>query len=192
MGYNVNKNFMVHVGLALQELQADVRLRDLTYQSSSGYNNRFDNLAVGWVTGMSFAKPELGILASLTYRSEIEHSAVIQEDVLLADLIGFHYSYFNDGSITTPEPVNLHFQTGLNPITAFYVKVRWVPWSDFAYYLPVLKATTGYALKNSGLALVNFHDDQTAVELDVGKCLSPKVAMSISSVWDSSANIRPS
>lgn len=49
LGYNLNKNFMIYGGPALQELQADVHLRGETYRTSSGYNNSFDDIAVGWV-----------------------------------------------------------------------------------------------------------------------------------------------
>lgn len=196
LGYNLNKNFMIYGGPALQELQADVHLRGLTYGLNSGYNNSFDDLAVGWVAGMSYAKPEMGILASLTYRSEIEHKTNIQEDVPLADFLTSkgiadftNYSHNNDGSITTPESVNLNMQTGLNPTTALYAKVRWVPWGDFAYAPPMLKEVTAAAGKNNGkgLPLVNYHDDQTAVEIGLGKRLSPKLAMSVSGLWDSGA-----
>ncbi|TCB36735.1 aromatic hydrocarbon degradation protein [Acinetobacter sp. ANC 4910] len=189
LGYNLNKNFMLYGGPALQELDVDVHLRGLTYQASSGYNNSFDDMAVGWVAGMSYAKPELGVLASLTYRSEIEHKTTIKEDVPLADLVGFDYSHSNKGSITTPESVNLNLQTGLNQTTALFAKVRWVPWGDFAYYPPVLKGVTAQlgAAGGKGLPLLNYHGDQTAVELGVGKRLSPKLAMSVSGLWDSGA-----
>ena len=187
LGYNLNKNFMIYAGPALQELKADVHLRGLTYQASSGYNNSFDDIAVGWVAGMSYAKPELGILASLTYRSEIDHETMIKEDVPLADLLQFPYEHSNKGTITTPESVNLHLQTGLNQTTAIFAKIRWVPWGDFAYYPPALKATTAYALQNSGLPLLNYHDDQTAVELGLGKKVMPNLAVSVSGLWDSGA-----
>lgn len=59
LGYNLNKNIMVYGGPALQELKADIHLRGLTYAVNSGYNNSFDDIAVGWVTGMSYAKPEI-------------------------------------------------------------------------------------------------------------------------------------
>jgi len=190
LGYNLHKNFMIYGGPALQELTADVHLRGLTYGANSGYNNSFDDIAVGWVAGMSYAKPEMGILASLTYRSEIEHKATIKEDVPLADLIGFDYSHSNKGTITTPESVNLNLQTGLNPTTSLYAKVRWVPWGDFAYYPPILRGATAELKKGkdgNGLPLVNYHDDQTAVEIGLGKRLSPKLAMSVSGLWDSGA-----
>jgi len=43
-GYNLNKNVMIYGGPALQQLQADVHLRGLTYGPNSGYNNHFDDL----------------------------------------------------------------------------------------------------------------------------------------------------
>lgn len=197
LGYNLNKNFMIYGGPALQELTADVHLRGLTYGLNSGYNNSFDDIALGWVAGMSYAKPELGILASLTYRSEIDHKTNIKEDVPLADFLTANgladfsdYSHNNSGTITTPESVNLNMQTGLNPTTALYAKVRWVPWGDFAYYPPMLKEATAAIKKGkdgNGLPLVNYHDDQIAVELGLGKRLSPKLAMSVSGLWDSGA-----
>lgn len=187
LGYNLNKNVMVYGGPALQELKADVHLRGLTYAVNSGYNNSFDDIAVGWVTGVSYAKPEMGILASLTYRSEIKHKTTIQEDVPLADIVfAGDYSHSNKGNITTPESINLNLQTGLNQTTALYAKVRYVPWGDFAYYPPILKASTSAAL-GKGLPLVDYSEDQTSVELGLGKRLSPNLALSVSGLWDSGA-----
>lgn len=187
LGYNLNKNIMVYGGPALQELKADIHLRGLTYAVNSGYNNSFDDIAVGWVTGMSYAKPEMGILASLTYRSEIKHKTTIQEDVPLADIVfAGDYSHSNKGNITTPESINLNLQTGLNQTTALYAKVRYVPWGDFAYYPPILKASTSAAL-GKGLPLVDYSEDQTSVELGLGKRLSPNLALSVSGLWDSGA-----
>lgn len=187
LGYNINKNIMVYGGPALQELKADVHLRGLTYAVNSGYNNSFDDIALGWVTGVSYAKPEMGILASLTYRSEIKHKTTIQEDVPLADIVfAGDYSHSNKGSITTPKSINLNLQTGLNQTTALYAKVRYVPWGDFAYYPPILKASTSAAL-GKGLPLVDYSEDQTSVELGLGKRLSPNLALSVSGLWDSGA-----
>ncbi|OTG81542.1 OmpP1/FadL family transporter [Acinetobacter sp. ANC 4648] len=187
LGYNLNKNVMIYAGPALQELEADIHLRGLTYVVNSGYNNNFDDIAVGWVAGMSYAKPDLGILASLTYRSEIKHKTTINEDVPLADIVfGDHYSHENKGSVTTPKSVNLNLQTGLNPTTALYAKVRYVPWSDFVYYPPILKSSTEAAL-GKGLPLLNYHDDQTAVEIGVGQKVMPNLTIAVSGLWDSGA-----
>ena len=183
LGYNLNKNFMVYAGPALQDLQADVHLRGKSYGPASGYNNSFSDMSVGWVAGMSYAKPELGILASLTYRSEIDHKSTIHEDFPAAGLVG----QSNKGTITTPESINLNLQTGLNPTTALFAKVRWVPWSNFEYRPPLLKTVTTSQAQPNGLPLLDYSDDQTAVEIGLGKRLSPKLAMSISGSWDSGA-----
>ena len=187
LGYNLNKNVMIYGGPALQELNVDVHLRGLTYAGNSGYNNTFDDIAMGWVAGMSYARPEIGLLTSLTYRSEIKHKTTIQEDVPLADIVfSGDYSHSNKGDITMPESVNLNLQIGLNQTTALYTKVRYVPWSDFAFYPPILKAATTTAL-GKGLPLVDYSDDQTSVEIGLGKRLSPNLAISISGLWDSGA-----
>ena len=186
LGYNLNKNIMIYGGPALQELEAEIHLRGVTYAVNSGYNNTFNDIAVGWVAGASYAKPEMGILASLTYRSEIEHKTTIQEDVPLADIVFGDYSHSNRGSITTPKSVNLNLQTGINQTTALYAKVRYVPWSDFAYYPPILKASTALAL-GKGLPFVDYSDDQTSVEIGLGKRLTPNLAISVSGLWDSGA-----
>ena len=103
-------------------------------------------------------------------------------------MLGIDYSHQNSGTITTPESINLNLQTGLNATTAVYAKVRYVPWGDFAYYPPVLEAATAKAKQLSkGLPLVNYSDDQTAVELGIGKRLAPNLAISVSGLWDSGA-----
>lgn len=187
LGYNLNKNFMVYAGPALQDVKSKTRLRGLAYGASNGYNNRFsDDLAVGWVAGLSYAKPEMGILASLTYRSEIEHEMYIYEDDPLSDLLGISYEHRNKGTVTTPESVNLNLQTGLNMSTVLFSKVRYVPWSKFEYRPPVLEASTAAAL-GKGLALVDYHKDQTAVEVGLGKQVMPKLAVAVSGLWDSGA-----
>ena len=187
LGYNLNKNIMIYAGPAVQEIENTTHLRGISYSANSGYNNSFDDIAVGWVAGLSYAKPEKGMLASLTYRSEIEHKTPIYEDVPLADIVfAGNYSHTNNGSITTPESVNLNLQTGLNMTTSVFAKIRYVPWSDFAYYPPVLKSSTAAAL-GKGLPLVDYSKDQTAVELGLGKRLASNLAIAVSGLWDSGA-----
>ncbi|TCB68870.1 OmpP1/FadL family transporter [Acinetobacter sp. ANC 4178] len=186
LGYNLNKNFMVYGGPAIQELKGDVHLRGKTYGVNSGYNDSLDDIAFGWVAGASYAKPELGILASLTYRSEIEHKTTMTEDVPLGDLFGIDYSHNNKGTLTTPESVNLNLQTGLNSTTALFAKVRWVPWGDFVYAPPALAQVTKTAVGKS-IPLLNYHDDSTAVEIGIGKKVTPMLALSVSGLYDTGA-----
>ncbi|MFN3288839.1 MAG: OmpP1/FadL family transporter [Acinetobacter sp.] len=183
LGYNLNKNFMIYGGPVLQELEVDVDLRGKSYAVASGYNNRFSDMAVGWLAGMSYAKPELGILASLTYRSEIDHETTIQEDFPAANL----YEQTNKGAVTTPESVNLNMQIGLNKTMSLFTKIRYVPWGHFEYRPPLLKTVTTRPERPNGLPLLNYSDDQTAVEIGLGKRFNPKLAMTVSGIWDSGA-----
>ncbi|WP_111894458.1 OmpP1/FadL family transporter [Acinetobacter sp. MB5] len=189
LGYNINKNVMIYGGPALQELSADVHLRGVAYGAGAGYDNRFSSgIDVGWVAGISYAKPEYGILASLTYRSEIHHKMNIEENMPLADLLNLDYAHSNKGKVTTPESFNLNLQTGINSTTAVFAKIRYIPWGSFEYRPPVLDHTTQVALgSNQGLPLLNYSKDQTSVELGVGKKLSPKLTLAVSGLWDSGA-----
>lgn len=186
LGYNINKNILIYAGPALQELEVDTHLRGATYRLNNGYNNQFSDMAVGWVTGLSYMKPEKGILASLTYRSEIEHKMNIHEDVPLADALDIDYSHENKGSVITPESINLGLQTGLNMTTVLYGRARYVPWSDFEYRPPVINAASAVALnKSKGLPLVDYAEDQISAEIGLGKKILPNLAISVSGGWDS-------
>ena len=186
-GFQPTENFNIYGGGVYQTIKGNVKLRGSAYSVFNGYNaNIKEDSAAGWLAGFAYQIPEIALKASVTYRSEIDHKTTIHEDVPLADLLGIDYSHQNSGTITTPESINLNLQTGLNATTAVYAKVRYVPWGDFAYYPPVLKASTTAAL-GKGLPLVDYSEDQTSVELGVGKRLTPKLAISVSGLWDSGA-----
>lgn len=106
LGYKLNKNSMIYGGPVLQELGVDIDLSGNSAVIASGYNNRFSDMALGWLVGMSYAKPELGILASLTYHCEIHHETILQEDFPSANL----YEQANINNVTTPESVNFNMQ----------------------------------------------------------------------------------
>lgn len=187
LGHNIHKNFMIYAGPVLQQVEANVKLRGESYALNSGYNNSFDDIALGWVAGMNYSQPEKGILASLTYRSDIKHKANIYEDSPIADIaLQGNYDHMNSGEITLPESINLNFQMGINSTTGIFTKLRYVPWSDFAYYPPVLKEATTAALGH-GLPLVNFSKDQTAIELGVSKRVAANMGIAVSALWDSGA-----
>ncbi|MEG0341068.1 MAG: outer membrane protein transport protein [Acinetobacter sp.] len=189
LGYKLNNSVMAYAGPALQEVKEETHLRGVAYGGGNGYDNKMaDDLAVGWVAGLRYTKPELGIAASLTYRSEIDHKTTAHENVPLADKIGLDYEHVNPTKVTTPESYNLNLQTGLNQTTVLFAKLRYVPWSNFEYRPAVLNQATQIALgKERGLPLVDYSKDQTAVELGVGKKVLPNLTVSTSVLWDSGA-----
>ena len=197
-----NKNFQVYGGPVAQRVQADVKLRGTSYGPANGYTTRIGaDQDYGWLAGIAYSKPEIALKAALTYRSEIDHSSHAFESYPAAPLIGgsipqiaggpftFPSSRGGNIDITTPESVNLDFQTGVNPTTLATAKVRWVPWSDFSIVPPLYNevSTANPAYRPDGLPLVSYDDDQWVVELGLAKRLTPALAVTGNIGWDSGA-----
>ncbi|ENU47267.1 outer membrane beta-barrel protein [Acinetobacter nosocomialis] len=182
LGYNLNPNFQLYGGASYQELKGSIKLRGQIYKNVADYNGEtHTNGAWGWVTGISYKKPELGLKTSLTYRSEIEHNANTIETF---NAISTN-SFINKSLFTTPQSVNFDFQMGLNKTTLLLANLRWVDWSAFEYK-PVALANKTKSIKNpEGLALLNLHKDQLSAQLGVAKRILPKVVLSSSVNWDS-------
>ncbi|CAM3443178.1 long-chain fatty acid transporter [Psychrobacter glaciei] len=184
-----NKNFQVYGGPVMQQVQADVALRGSAYGPATGYTTHISSdQDYGWLAGVSYSKPEIALLAALTYRSEIDHSLNIDETYPLVAALGGDPVQGNKIDITTPKSVNFDFQTGINQTTLATAKVRWVPWTDFAIVPPlyneVSKRSTG---DDEGLSLVSYDEDQWLVELGLAKRLSPALAVTGTVGWDSGA-----
>lgn len=197
VGVKLGDNFQVYGGPAVQRLKADVALRGPAYLTSAGYTAHVSpDTALGWVAGVAYRKPEIGLRAALTYRSEIDHENSIDETLPSVDYLPDSYqqaiaanekaSGGGNIDITTPESFNFDFQTGLNKTTLATAKVRYVPWSDFAIVPPLYNAASKIQYPE-GLPLVGYSDDQWQVELGVAKRLSPALAVSGTVGWDSGA-----
>ena len=157
----------------------------MAYKATNGYDNKLkSDLSMGWVAGVAYAKPQLGILASLTYRSESDHKTSSYENLPIADQLDIIYEQENDVTLTLPESINLTAQTGLSPTSAVFTRIRYISWSDFENRPTVLNQTTK-SLLGDGLPLVDFDDDQYSAELGFAKKLNAKLGGSISVLWDS-------
>ena len=187
--FGSNKEFQVYGGPVAQRVKADVRLRGSAYGPATGYTAHISpDTDYGYIAGISYSKPEIALKAALTYRSEIDHSLNIGETYPVVAALGGDATQGNKIDITTPESVNLDFQTGINPTTLATAKVRWVPWGDFAIVPPlyneVSKLSTG---DDTGLPLVDYDKDQWQVELGLAKRLTPAFAVTGTVGWDSGA-----
>ncbi|MEG0196983.1 MAG: transporter, partial [Acinetobacter sp.] len=90
--------------------------------------------------------------------------------------------------ITTPQSVNLDFQTGVMANTVAFANIRWVNWKDFA----IRPNDFGHASKfipgkAQGFDLVAYTDDQISATVGVGRKLSEQWAGNVSVGWDSGA-----
>ncbi|MDO5651482.1 MAG: hypothetical protein Q4G13_05025 [Moraxella sp.] len=183
-----NKNFQVYGGPAAQRLNGEVHLRGPNYLTANGYDAKIQtDTTLGWVAGVAYSKPEIGLRASLTYRSETEHNTQIAEVLPMRNISAVLQgnttmpgTTTQDFSVTLPESYNLDFQTGLNPTTLLTARVRYVPWGDFQIR-PTLYTQA------SGLPIVSYSDDQWLVELGLGKKINDKLSVQGSVGWDSGA-----
>lgn len=182
-----NKNFHIYGGPTFQKVESETHLRGTAYSVSTGYDaHSSKSSAVGWVAGVGYTKPEIGLKASLTYRSEIEHDIETAEFYPLANRInsirGTNHPTASTSTynITTPESYNLDFQTGLNPTTLLTARVRYVPWRDFSIAPPLYNQITR-------LNIVDYAKDAWTGEIGIGKRLSPRLGVTTNIGYDSGA-----
>lgn len=198
-----NNNFKVYGGPVLQKIEADVKINSQNPQLAAvnGYDlNIAKNEAYGYMVGAAYVKPEIGLKAAITYRSEIEHDANYAESMPYINAVNTRLppamqlapTQTQENELTTPKSVNIDFQTGLNPTTLLTAKARWVPWSDFKITPPLLDKN-GIALNAlqgktvDQVNLLQYSDDSYMIEVGLGKRLTPKLAVSGSIGWDSGA-----
>ena len=175
-----------------------MQLRGLAYggQGTFGtYNASMkEDSAAGWLAGLAYQIPEIALKASVTYRSEIDHDAATTETFAAPSLFaGLNALPNGSTSITTPQSVNLDFQTGIMADTVAFANVRWVDWSNFSIrptkfgtvsQNPLVAASTG---KPQGFDLVAYSDDQISATVGVGRKLSQQWAGNVAVGWDSGA-----
>ena len=209
IGYQPNQNWNFYGGAVYQTLKADVNLRGNAYSLFNGYSLDVpEDSAVGWLAGFAYQIPEIALKASLTYRSEIEHEFNARENLPLIPAMGqFLVSQSKlkpeqvaaltapgQSKVTTPQSVNLDFQTGIMADTIAFANVRWVNWEDF-YMQPhqfgQLSKLAGNLLeslgKPNGFNLVDYSKDQWSANVGVGRKMNDKWAGNLSVGWDSGA-----
>ncbi|WP_180004314.1 MULTISPECIES: OmpP1/FadL family transporter [unclassified Acinetobacter] len=195
LGFQPIENFNIYGGGVYQTVKGDVQLRGIAYGANQAlglYNaNMKEDSAVGWLAGVAYQIPEIALKASITYRSEIDHEAATTETGSSA-LLGGAFSTRADTKITTPQSVNLDFQTGIMADTVAFANVRWVDWSNFAIRPTAFgkaSETLGALGRGpvGGFDLVAYSDDQINATVGIGRKLSEQWAGNVSVGWDSGA-----
>ncbi len=132
----------------------------------------------GYVLGAAYQIPDIALRVALTYRSEItaNHDTV-------------EFGVLDSGSdittVTTPQSVNLEFQTGINEKILVFGSVRWVNWSAFDLSPPDYEASTGGAL-------IAYADDRITYNLGVGRKLSDTLSAAIAIGYEENLGGNPS
>lgn len=219
-GYQPTENWNIYGGAVYQTVKGNVHLRGSAYSLFNGYDaNIPEDGSVGWLAGVAYQIPEIALKASLTYRSEIEHDINVTENIPIVSIVAADptllFSALNitdlakkqalgqklaslqstgKTNITTPQSVNLDFQTGVMENTVAFANIRWVNWKDFAiqpYKFGIVSEAAGQLLpqlgKPNGFNLVDYSEDQWSITTGVGRKLNDKWAGNVSVGWDSGA-----
>jgi len=196
-GFQPTQNWNIYAGPVYQTVKGDVKLRGLAYGGNTTFGSYNANMeedgSVGWLAGFAYQIPDIALKASLTYRSEIDHDVKTTETFNTGLFAGFNALPNTDTSITTPQSINLDFQTGIMADTVAFANVRWVEWSNFsirppkfgrASINPAVAASTG---KPNGFDLVAYSDDQISATVGVGRKMSEQWAGNVSVGYDTGA-----
>ena len=190
LGYQPFKNFNLYAGPAFQTIKGHVSLRGLVYADFNGYNAIFkQDAAVGWLAGFAYQVPDMVLKAALTYHSKIDHNINVSENILGTPLLLLDET---ETKISTPQSVNLDFQTSVTVSTLLYSNIRWVNWKDF-----VIRPTQFGALSErttttmsggtytGGFNLDDYQKDQWSASVGVAKKWTQQWSSAFDLSWDS-------
>ncbi len=163
--YSVSDRIVVFGGAVAQSMSANAELGAYTIVADQGFG-------FGYVAGAAFQIPEYALRVSLTYRSPIAMQLDTLEFGAVTDVINF----------STPQSVNLEFQTGINPKTLIFGSVRWVDWTEFSL------SPANYPAN----PLLSYDNDVITYSLGVGRRLSDTLSAAVTLGYEASLGGAPS
>ncbi len=134
----------------------------------------------GYVAGAAFQIPDIALRVALTYRSSVTttHATVENSNLIALDTV-------DSMSVTTPQSINLEFQTGINPKTLIFGSIRWVDWSTFDL------TPANYPVPPT-FALVDYTDDRITYNIGVGRKLSETLSAAVTLGYEQNLHGAPS
>ncbi len=206
-GYQPTKNFNIYGGGVYQTVKGHVSLRGQAYSLFNGYDAGIKETGgTGWLAGAAFQIPDIALKVSATYRSEIDHDVDATESLSVMNFPGLSTVLGGVGvtpaqlqslsqpgktKITTPQSVNLDFQTGIMANTIAFANLRWVDWSNFSIqpyqFGKVSEAIGNLVGRPNGFNLVEYSDDQISATVGVGRKFNDLWAGNVSVGYDSGA-----
>ncbi len=160
--YKFNENFSVHGGLRAQQAEAAIDLRGAAYAALNGYSvNLGSDWGLGYVVGVAYERPDIALRVALTYNSEVDHEFDTVETGLVGPAAPLN-GVATQTDVSTPQSVNLDFQTGVAKDTLVFGQIRWVDWSGLDL------SPRGFAALTGGSSLIDIKDT-TTFTLGVGR-----------------------
>lgn len=163
--YQASENVSVYGGLRYQTLAANANIPFIGLYTANGAQDG----GFGYVVGAAYEIPEIAFRLALTYNSEIKHDLATSETAVTP---GGPVAVDSTTPVTTPQSVNVDFQTGLNENTLLFAGVRWVEWGGFNI------SPTLYNSITQGGSLVSFDDDTITYTLGIGRRINEKLSVS--------------
>lgn len=124
---------------------------------------------VGYILGVAYERPEIGLRVALTYESEITHEIATQET--WAGPFALTGGTFNGTTeIIIPQSIKLDFQSGVAQNTLVFGYLRWSEWSKWSV------APQGY-FGVTGSEITGFDNDVMTYQLGVAHRFNDTLAM---------------
>ena len=195
VGFQPNENLNLYGGATYQDVRGNITLTSLGYSANFKKDDGF-----GWLVGAAYQIPEIALKLSLTYRSEVDHELETQETVNLPAPVNGLNPFFTgaseDTKLSTPQSVNLDFQTGIMENTVAFANVRWVEWGGYGIDIDKFRKVTGTLVTmnpsdptnaSKGQNIIDYKNDQWSANLGVGRKLNDQWSGALSVGWDSGA-----
>ncbi len=173
--YKFGNGFSVHAGLRSQSIEGSVNLSGIAYGGSNTYNLQTSKgRETGYLIGAAYERPDIALRVALTYNSAIDYSLTGTE-VAGGSPLGTY-----ELKTSSPESLNLEFQTGVAANTLVFGSIRYAKWGDFE----VPQSTKG-PLTGANLASL---DDSVSYNIGVARRFSDQFAGSISITYEASGD----
>ncbi|MGR3540876.1 MAG: OmpP1/FadL family transporter [Hasllibacter sp.] len=125
--YELGNGFSVHGGLRIQQVGGAVEVpNSLDLTTGTAFDTpRFqfeDDIGLGYLVGAAYERPDIALRLAITYYSEVDHT--------LQTTGGFAGSS-GETETSTPDAINIDFQTGIAADTLLTASYRYSDWSEF-------------------------------------------------------------
>lgn len=179
--YTTASNISGFVGIRYQTMDATAvvpLVSDYTVSTTK-------DSGTGFVLGAAYEKPEIALRVALTYNSKIDHTVSSTETTTALG------TTTTPTSFSSPESINLEFQTGVAKNTLVFGSIRWVGWSHFNL-TPSMYAHP--ALTND--SIVSYANDVITYSIGVGRKINDTWGVALSLGYEKSnggfsANLGP-
>ncbi|PRY95184.1 long-subunit fatty acid transport protein [Hasllibacter halocynthiae] len=122
--YEFGNGFSVHGGLRIQRVGGAIEIPNGT--GTTAFNTprlQFDDdIGFGYLIGGAYERPDIALRLAVTYFSEIDHEF---------DTSGGFAGSSGTTETTTPDAINVDFQTGIAPDTLLTASFRYSDWDEF-------------------------------------------------------------